>query len=79
MSKILSLKVKDDIFEDVERVTRRLHVPRNAYINDALEFYNRLNERRRLKGQLLKESLLTRKSSAVVLQEMEGLDDGLPE
>jgi len=79
MSKTLSLKVKDDIFEDVERVTRRLHMPRNAYINDALEFYNRLNERRRLKGQLAKESLLTRKSSAAVLEEMEGLEDGLPE
>ena len=79
MSKTLSLKVKDDIFEDVERVTRRLHVPRNAYINDALEFYNRLNERRRLKGQLAKESLLTRKSSAAVLKEMEELEDGLPE
>jgi len=79
MSKVLSLKVKDDVFESVERVTRRLRVPRNAYINDALEFYNRWNERGRLRRRLAEESVLVRKSSWQVLEEMEKLDESLPE
>ena len=34
MSKALSLKLKDDIFNDVEKITKEIHKPRNTYIND---------------------------------------------
>jgi hypothetical protein len=41
--KLLSLKLKDSVFEDVEQVLKKMKIPRNAYINEALEFYNKLN------------------------------------
>ena len=38
MTKVLSLKIKGEIFEDVESITKVLQMPRNAYINEALNF-----------------------------------------
>lgn len=73
--KLLSLKLRQEIFEEVEKVIRVLHVPRNAYINEALEFYNRLNERRRLRKKLQKESRAVWSTSLEVLREFEKLED----
>ena len=53
MSKALSLKVKDDIFKEVEEIVFQINIPRNAYINQALSFYNKLNKRKLLKKKLL--------------------------
>jgi hypothetical protein len=75
MTKVLSLKIKGEIFEDAESITKELKMPRNAYINDALDFYNRLHRRKRLRKKLHKESLLARKSSMEVLEELEKLED----
>lgn len=77
--KTLSLKLRDDIFEEAERVVHSLRVPRNAYINQALEFYNRLHRRKRLRQRLHQESFLVRESSMKTLELMEGLEDELPE
>ena len=56
MSKLLSLKIRDDIFLEVEKITKKKKIPRNAYINKALAFYNDLNKRKNLKEQLQYES-----------------------
>lgn len=74
--KLLSLKLQDDIFNEVEKVVHRLHVPRNAYINRALAFYNQLYKRKLLKKQLEQESKAVRAVSLEVLHEFERLDDG---
>lgn len=73
--KVLSLKLKDDVFSEAEKVIERIHVSRNAYINQALAFYNKVNKRRLLRKQLEKESRETRAVSLEVLREMEKLDD----
>lgn len=73
--KVLSLKLKDDVFSEAEKLIERIHVSRNAYINQALAFYNKVNKRRLLRKQLEKESRETRAVSLEVLQEMEKLDD----
>ena len=78
MSKILSLKVQDEIFEETERVLRKVKPPRNAYINEAIHFYNKLFARRILKAQLLKESTMVAKDSIAVLEEFEKFEEGLP-
>ena len=39
--KVLSLKLKEQIFEDVEMIVKKMHVLRNAYINDVLDFFNK--------------------------------------
>ncbi len=78
MSKNLSLKLQDDIFEETERVLRKVKRPRNAYINEAIHFYNKLFTRKMLKDQVLKESALVAKDSMVVLKEFERFEENLP-
>ena len=75
MTKVLSLKIKGEIYEGVEVQTKRLHMPRNTYINEALDFYNAFNRRKGLRLKLQKESLLTRKNSMEILSEMEKLEE----
>lgn len=79
MSKALSLKLQEDVFHQVERITRKIKVPRNAYINRALAFYNKYNERKLLKKQLATEALLVRDNSMQYLAEFEALEDDLIE
>ena len=76
--KNLSLKLRDDIFDEVEQVVHSLRIPRNAYINQALELYNRLLRRKQLRAQLQKESRLVRKDSLQALELLERLEDELP-
>ena len=75
MTKVLSLKIKGEIFEGVEVQTKRLHMPRNTYINEALDFYNAFYRRKGLRLKLQKESLLPRKNSMEILSEMEKLEE----
>jgi predicted transcriptional regulator len=73
--KTLSLKLDDDIFNDAEEITSKLHIARNRYINEAVSIYNRVNQRRLLKKQLSKESTLISKDSMDILHEFERLLD----
>ena len=73
--KILSLKLDDDIFEEAEEITSKLHLARNRYINEAVSIYNRYNKRRLLKNQLIKESALVSKDNMSILNEFEKLLD----
>ena len=77
MSKNLSLKLKDEIFEETERVLKKVKRPRNAYINEAIHFYNRLFTRKALKNQLQKESAMVAEDSMAVLDEFEKFEEGL--
>ena len=78
MSKILSLKVQDEIFEETERVLKKVKRPRNAYINEAIHFYNKLIARRLLKNRLVRESNIVAADSMVVLEEFEKFEEDLP-
>ena len=75
--KALSLKLKEDIFNEVENIIKKVRVSRNAYINEALHFYNLLNKRKLLKKKLHRESTAVYRNSLDVLEEMERLDDKL--
>lgn len=74
--KNLSLKLDDQIFQETEKLTLKLNLARNRYINEALDLYNKLNKRRLLKNQLLKESAMTRDDSMEILRELEQMTDG---
>ena len=78
MSKILSLKVQDEIFEETERVLKKVKRPRNAYINEAIHFYNKLIARRLHKNRLVRESNIVAADSMVVLEEFEKFEEDLP-
>lgn len=78
MSKNLSLKLKDSVYEETEKITHKIHMPRNTYINEAVAFYNKLKKRALLKKELAKESLLVRDNSMEVLETFEALEDEIP-
>jgi hypothetical protein len=73
--KNLSLKLKEDIFLETEKIVNQVKKNRNKYINEAIEFYNRLHRRRLISKQLSKESKLVSAESLKVLAEFEKLND----
>jgi hypothetical protein len=73
--KTLSLKLDDKIFDDAEKITSKLKLARNRYINEAVNIYNLFYKRRFLKKQLAKESKLTSKDSLEILCEFEKIVD----
>jgi predicted transcriptional regulator len=73
--KVLSLKLDDEIYDDTEKITAKLKLARNRYINEAVNLYNLYNKRRLLKKQLERESKLTQSGSMEILQEFEQLID----
>lgn len=79
MSKALSLKLKEDIFGELESIRAEIKKPRNTYINEAIAYYNRLNRRKLLAKKLRQESARVRENSLEVLSEYEQLPDEFPE
>ena len=73
--KTLSLKLDDNIFNETEAVLIKVKKSRNRYINEAVDYYNRINKRNLIARKLTKESKLVRKESLTVLSEFENLHD----
>lgn len=72
--KNISLKLDDSIFGETEKIISRIKKPRNRYINEALEFYNKLQKRLILEKRLKTESELVKSDSLDVLKEFENID-----
>jgi len=75
MPKVLSLKLKNDIFLEAEDILRKIGKSRNAYINEALDSYNKENKRKLIREQLQYESKIVRENSLKTLEEFEKLED----
>jgi hypothetical protein len=73
--KTLSLKLDDNIFDETEDILTKVKKSRNRYINEALDYYNRINRRNLISRKLSKESKLINKESLLVLSEFESLQD----
>ena len=73
--KTLSLKLEDNIFQETEDVLSKVKKSRNRYINEAVDYYNRINKRNLISKKLAKESKLVKKESMLVLTEFESLHD----
>lgn len=73
--KNLSLKLEDDIYIETERITAKLQIARNRYINEAVDLLNKYHKRRLLKSQFAKESAAVKIDSMEILREMEKLKD----
>lgn len=69
--KTVSLKIDDSIFGETEKIVKSLKKPRNRYINEAIDFYNRFQRRRLIENQLKKESELVSGNSMEILAEFE--------
>lgn len=73
--KTLSLKLDEVIFQETEELLGKMKTSRNRYINEALDFYNKVQKRKMLEKILAKESELVREESMKVLAEFEILED----
>ena len=73
--KTVSLKIDDTIFGDTEEILRKIKKPRNRYINEALEFYNKIQKRRLIEDRLKMESKLVKDDSMTALKDFEEVDD----
>ena len=73
--KSLSLKLDEKVFEETEEVTQELKIARNRYINDALELYNKFNQRLLIEKQVKKEIEEGRVSSLEVMRDWEDADN----
>jgi hypothetical protein len=72
--KTVSLKIDDSIFRETEVILSKVKKPRNRYINEALEYYNKVQKRKILENRLKKESALVKTESLSVLNEFEEID-----
>lgn len=72
--KTLSLKLDDNIFEETEELLEKMNKTRNRYINEALEYYNKVQKKRILDKILIAESKMVSKESMNVLSEFEKID-----
>ena len=52
----------------------KINNPRNRYINEAIEYYNRYQKRLIFEKRLKKESLLVKEDSISVLKEFEQIN-----
>ena len=43
-----SLKLDDIIYEETEQLLEKINKPRNRYINEAIQYYNRIQKNRLL-------------------------------
>jgi predicted transcriptional regulator len=73
--KTLSLKLDDNIFDETEDLLTKVKKSRNRYINEAVDYYNRINKRNLIAKKLAKESRVVKKESLMVLSEFEALQD----
>lgn len=72
--KTISLKIDDSIFGETEKILSKIKKPRNRYINDALDYYNRLQKRALIEQKLKNESDLVKEESMSVLKDFEDID-----
>ena len=72
--KTVSLKIDDSIFIETEKILSIIKKPRNKYINEELDYYNRLQRRLIIEKRLKKESALVKGDSMSVLKEFEEID-----
>ncbi len=72
--KTVSLKIDDSIFGETEKILSKIKKPRNRYINDAIDYYNRIQKRSILEKMLKIESNLVKADSMEVLKDFEEID-----
>ena len=72
--KTVSLKIDDSIFRETEQLLTNIRIPRNRYINDAIEYYNKVQKRQILEKRIKAESNLVKNESINILKDFENID-----
>jgi len=73
--KTVLLKLDDSIFVETENILSRIQRPRNRYINEAVEYYNKFQKRQILEKRLRSESALVIEESMNILKEFEEVEN----
>ena len=74
--KVISLNLDEAIFIETEKIVALMKKPRNRYINEAIDFYNKHQERKILEKKLYEESKTVREDSMNILRDFEAFDYG---
>lgn len=74
--KVISLNMDEIIFGETEKIVSLLKKPRNRYINEAIEFYNKHQRRMMLEYKLQSESDIVKEDSLNILRDFEEIDYG---
>ena len=72
--KTVSLKIDDSIFGETEKILSRISIPRNRYINEAIDYYNKVQKKLILEKKLKAESSLVNEDSMQILKDFENMD-----
>ena len=74
--KTISLNINESIFSETEKILSLMKKPRNRYINEAIDFYNKHQNRLILERKLTKESGIVGEQSLNILKDFEEIDYG---
>ncbi len=74
--KAISLNLDEVIFRETEIIVAEMKKPRNRYINEAIDYYNKHQQRVMLERKLYKESETVREDSMNILRDFEAFDYG---
>jgi predicted Holliday junction resolvase-like endonuclease len=74
--KVISLNIDEIIFNETEKIVALIKKPRNRYINEAIDFYNKHQQRAMLEKMLQRESEIVREDSMNILNDFEKIDYG---
>lgn len=74
--KTVSFKINDSIFKETEKILSQIKIPRNRYIIEALEYYNKIQRTQLLEEKLKSDSELVKSESLTVLRDFERIDYG---
>jgi len=74
--KVISLNLDEVIFGETEKIVALMKKPRNRYLNEAIDFYNKHQQRVMLERKLYKESKTVREDSMNILRDFEEFDYG---
>ena len=69
--------IDDDLLRKTEEIISIIIMPRNQYINEAIAFYNKIQQRTILEQKLSVESELVRDESMSVLKDFEEMNDSI--
>lgn len=72
--KTVSLKIDDAIFGETEKLLANICIPRNRYINEAINYYNKVQKRQILEKKIKEESALVGNDSLTILKDFEKID-----
>ena len=74
--KAISLNIDDVIFSETEKIVALMKKPRNRYINEAIDYYNKHQQRLLLERKIQYESETVKENSMNILRDFEDFEYG---